>query len=284
MIYFIQQGEDGPVKIGHSVDPESRLQCLQIGSPHPLSLLLTLPGGRSEEKSLHSRFANCRLDGEWFSPAANLMEFISSPLSILNIEGEDNNPACQASGKYAFGKYKLLYDQERANQDIEIFHRVRRRWHEKVWFWLRHHRYFAWQQVIDKEIFIDSQPGLYIEFDKLIGVNMDKDGVRKWRGFSAFCFETLYIDDIWQYFPWLFDVKDAREMLNILSDATCTCGGTLRNHDTGCVSLEWQGLAINGFIRFFNGPAWLNIWLDWTEQEILDNPEIAMKSRWFNEW
>jgi hypothetical protein len=37
-----------------------------------------MEGGAEMEKQLHAQFAPYRLAGEWFSPAAELMEFINA--------------------------------------------------------------------------------------------------------------------------------------------------------------------------------------------------------------
>jgi hypothetical protein len=66
VIYFVQQGTDGPIKIGVSTDPEQRLRTLQSSSPQPLTLLAFMPGGVESERDLHRRFADGRLEGEWF--------------------------------------------------------------------------------------------------------------------------------------------------------------------------------------------------------------------------
>lgn len=75
-VYFVQQGEDGPIKIGFSDDVEHRLATLQTGSPYPLRLLLVIPGSQSKEASFHSKFADARLSGEWFRPVPELLSFI----------------------------------------------------------------------------------------------------------------------------------------------------------------------------------------------------------------
>ena len=65
-VYVIQAGPDGPVKIGHCKDAWRRRDNLQIGSPFPLYLRGTLPGGAAEEKILHDKFRHSRVRGEWF--------------------------------------------------------------------------------------------------------------------------------------------------------------------------------------------------------------------------
>lgn len=76
-IYFIREGEDGPIKIGTtSGDPLERLAKLRTGNPRPLRLLATMPGGPAEERALHARFASLRLEGEWFTATDRLLGFV----------------------------------------------------------------------------------------------------------------------------------------------------------------------------------------------------------------
>jgi hypothetical protein len=71
VIYLIQSGEDGPVKIGiTSSDPRKRVAQLQTGNPTPLRLRATISGDASIERHLHSKFGQLRLNGEWFEPDA----------------------------------------------------------------------------------------------------------------------------------------------------------------------------------------------------------------------
>lgn len=82
VVYFIQQGEDGPIKIGFSKNPEARLKQLQPSTPAPLRILRTIQGGRSREQSIHGRFQNDRLKGEWFRPTPELLEYIATAREI----------------------------------------------------------------------------------------------------------------------------------------------------------------------------------------------------------
>jgi len=75
-VYFIQAGDDGPIKIGITKNVESRRAGLQPGSPIVLSLLCAIPGTRANERMLHKHFADDRLHGEWFNPHPELLEYI----------------------------------------------------------------------------------------------------------------------------------------------------------------------------------------------------------------
>jgi hypothetical protein len=73
-VYFIQRGEDGPIKIGSTgLDPRHRLAALQIGSAERLRLLGYL---QSKETEIHSLFSEHRLSGEWFRPHQDILEFV----------------------------------------------------------------------------------------------------------------------------------------------------------------------------------------------------------------
>jgi len=77
-VYFIQAGENGPVKIGVAKNPAERLAQLQTVSPDVLRLLGTIQGvGRYGERTLHERFRYARVHGEWFRPTDDLMGFIA---------------------------------------------------------------------------------------------------------------------------------------------------------------------------------------------------------------
>jgi len=80
MIYFIQQGDVGPIKIGYCQSGRSvfkRLGTLQVGNPERLYLRAVIPeGGTTTERKLHAAFASARLTGEWFRPTPTLLRVI----------------------------------------------------------------------------------------------------------------------------------------------------------------------------------------------------------------
>ena len=77
-VYFAQCDNGGPVKIGMSNNPISRVYALNTSNPSKVHLLATMPGGRELEREMHERFAGYRLNGEWFDPARELLDFIST--------------------------------------------------------------------------------------------------------------------------------------------------------------------------------------------------------------
>jgi hypothetical protein len=75
-LYAIQQGEDGPVKIGVAQKPWERLATLQTASPVRLRGVAAWSGSIAEEKALHELFAEDRLEGEWFKPSEELLALV----------------------------------------------------------------------------------------------------------------------------------------------------------------------------------------------------------------
>lgn len=75
IVYLVQAGDSGPIKIGHTLAErlDQRLGELQTGSPQRLRLLATLPGGKSREAELHRKFQSNRISGEWFKPTPELL-------------------------------------------------------------------------------------------------------------------------------------------------------------------------------------------------------------------
>lgn len=75
-VYFARLGDDGPIKIGHGVNPRRRVASLTSLSPHVITLLAAMPCDDSfrEEQSLHQKLAASRIKGEWFAAGAVLNE------------------------------------------------------------------------------------------------------------------------------------------------------------------------------------------------------------------
>ena len=74
-VYFIRCGE--AVKIGRSIKPYERIAALSGASHQKLELLATMPGGSSEERAMHRKFAAYGIKGEWFRYSAEIAKFIA---------------------------------------------------------------------------------------------------------------------------------------------------------------------------------------------------------------
>jgi len=95
-VYFIQEGTDGPIKIGYTAaNPKGRLAALQTGNAKPLRVVTWAPGTTQDERDLHERFKHLRMQGEWFQPAADLVAFVhgvawsSRDMELPDEEGDD---------------------------------------------------------------------------------------------------------------------------------------------------------------------------------------------------
>ena len=79
MIYFIQSGENGPIKIGYTDNNiQDRLNQLQTANPYHLKLLWYYQGSLQDEKELHGKFEHEHIRGEWFHPSRKLLDFINN--------------------------------------------------------------------------------------------------------------------------------------------------------------------------------------------------------------
>ncbi len=90
MIYFIQAGENGPIKIGSSDDPEKRMADLQVANAAELKLLWKYTGDRFSESDIHCTFKHEKIRGEWFHPSRDLIGFISGELENVAWVGMAN--------------------------------------------------------------------------------------------------------------------------------------------------------------------------------------------------
>ena len=70
--YFIG-GDAGPIKIGKSLDPQSRLKQIQMCSPIKLRILALAPGGGARERAYHCQFGEHWSHGEWYDRHPDLM-------------------------------------------------------------------------------------------------------------------------------------------------------------------------------------------------------------------
>lgn len=78
-IYFAQQENGGPIKIGSARRIYGRLSELQVGNPSRLCLVGYFAiETRAIEADVHQRFDHLRVRGEWFAAERELVAFVTS--------------------------------------------------------------------------------------------------------------------------------------------------------------------------------------------------------------
>ncbi len=87
-VYFIQAGDDGPIKIGTAVVPEERLRGLQTAHHEELRILAVVAGGPELEAELHERFQHARIRGEWFRRDEALLLLIAEHMRAGSSSGD----------------------------------------------------------------------------------------------------------------------------------------------------------------------------------------------------
>jgi T5orf172 domain len=76
-VYFIQHGEDGPIKIGVTTEFKDRFASIRSVNLF-VRVLGIMPGGREEEQQLHKQFEKHRIEGEWFRPVDEIVQLALS--------------------------------------------------------------------------------------------------------------------------------------------------------------------------------------------------------------
>jgi len=75
-VYFVQEEDNGLIKIGYSKNPNRRLKSLQINNPRKLNILKVIDGAMCRETYLHHRCSRFNAKGEWFHPHSELIDYI----------------------------------------------------------------------------------------------------------------------------------------------------------------------------------------------------------------
>lgn len=73
-VYFIQAGENGPVKIGFTESLVKRFDKMRVDCPMPLRVLHWVAGNKATEAAFHARWDEARVRGEWFKPLREIVE------------------------------------------------------------------------------------------------------------------------------------------------------------------------------------------------------------------
>lgn len=81
-VYFIKPAsQPGPIKIGCSGVPRSRLVNLEVWSPMPLDLIGSIEGDEILERRLHALLAEHHSHGEWFHAVAAVRTAVAAAVS-----------------------------------------------------------------------------------------------------------------------------------------------------------------------------------------------------------
>ena len=82
-VYFIQSGDNGPIKIGITEDVKRRVKDISALNPNAVTLLAYCGGGKELEELLHLAFSAERIKNEWFEPSNRILEVIEIAKSDL---------------------------------------------------------------------------------------------------------------------------------------------------------------------------------------------------------
>lgn len=112
-VYFIQEGDNGPIKIGYAhTDVASRMRSMQTSNSSDLRLLGTIPAKICDERRWHHAFAAERKRGEWFYPSPRLLsaiaEVLASPPIVIQVSEQCGDP---------FRNFEAWMDERRITYD-----------------------------------------------------------------------------------------------------------------------------------------------------------------------
>ena len=130
MIYFLQCGSDGPIKIGCTEGSVvSRVRQIQMASPHILEILGAHHGDRHVEAKLHQRFAEHQVRGEWFHPVAAIFYHIEAHGGLEEYHRLERPDLKRAIGR----SVRKLWPQDLKERYKGLNRRKIGRWQEGLW-------------------------------------------------------------------------------------------------------------------------------------------------------
>ena len=95
VVYFIRRGNRGPIKIGKTRFINQRLATLQTGCAEKLQVLAQVSPDQISEEAAQAKFRHLHRSGEWFSPDAELLQFIDA----LNQSDKPDKGAAQSGSQ-----------------------------------------------------------------------------------------------------------------------------------------------------------------------------------------
>lgn len=92
--YFIQAGEDGPIKIGTSMgrNLHGRLRSLQCGNPQRLRVVGVTTSSENPEYVCYACWSHLRIMGEWFQATEELCQWIMRERHPKGFKARDPMP------------------------------------------------------------------------------------------------------------------------------------------------------------------------------------------------
>ena len=123
MIYFIQAGDNGPVKIGYSLNKNTtykRLSALQTAHYEDLRVVKMMDGGRAEESNLHFIFRKLRINREWFKN--DIIEKLGKVEKVVKVNFWDKSALITM---YKKGYEAGLKDQRRNEKLDSLLHIIK---------------------------------------------------------------------------------------------------------------------------------------------------------------
>lgn len=113
MIYLLQAGPGGPIKIGHTNDLPRRIALLQTGCADTLQLLGAYEGNPGDERVIHRTLAAHRIRGEWFRPDAEVLACCASRVAITIKPKREGRLRC---GEWSWSEEAKARHRDRARE------------------------------------------------------------------------------------------------------------------------------------------------------------------------
>ncbi len=82
MVYFIQAGANGPIKIGASTVPQIHLNRLQQGNHEALKIVAEIPGEQNLEKKVRDDLKAFERGRKWFEATDEVLDYIEKVQSV----------------------------------------------------------------------------------------------------------------------------------------------------------------------------------------------------------
>lgn len=138
-VYFAKPvGMDGPIKIGCSTLPHSRLMQLATWSPFPLEIIGFVPGTFADETFIHQCFADLHTRHEWFMSSPALRETIQAILDGGSIDSARSILKSKGKIRNTLGKKRSDESRRRQSYNFRIIWACKRLHieteHERVYF------------------------------------------------------------------------------------------------------------------------------------------------------